>query len=179
MSETPASPPPSEDRPGGPAYDPFGRAPEAPGTPVAPPTAAAPPRRMRITGLHHVTLICSDLERSTGFYRDVLGLALVREAVSDDDPGARHFWFAADAAGTPGTLLSLLEYQQMPAGAQGTGAVHHVALGVGSGEEVGAWRDYLRARGIPTTEVFTRSGLTSVYVRDPDGLILEITAPAT
>ncbi len=64
---------------------------------------------MRLLGLHHVTAICSDLERTTAFYRDLLGLALVREGVNDDDPDARHFWFG-DAQGTPGTLVSFMEY---------------------------------------------------------------------
>jgi catechol 2,3-dioxygenase-like lactoylglutathione lyase family enzyme len=153
---------------------------ENPEVPVAPPPAApaAAPRRMRITGIHHVTLISGDLARTTAFYRDLLGFALWREAANDDDPGARHFWFAADPAGAPGTVLSFLEYPQMGTGTQGTGATHHLALAVGSPEEVGAWRDYLRSRDVPTTEVFERGGLTSVYLRDPDGHILEITAPA-
>jgi catechol 2,3-dioxygenase-like lactoylglutathione lyase family enzyme len=131
---------------------------------------------MRITGIHHVTLICADLERTTGFYRDVLGLALVREGANDDDPGARHFWFGADGAGTPGGLISFLEYPQMGAGTQGTGGTHHIALAVGSAEEVTAWREYLQSRAVPTTEVYGRGGLTSIYLRDPDGHIIEIAA---
>ena len=47
-----------------------------------------------------------------------------------------------------------------------------------SAEEVAAWRDYLRSRDVPTTEVFDRGGLASVYLRDPDGHILEISRPA-
>ena len=70
------------------------------------------PRRMRLLGLHHVTAICADLDRTTAFYRDLLGLALVREGVNDDDPAARHFWFG-DAEGSPGTLVSFLEYPGM------------------------------------------------------------------
>src|ERR687888_602761 len=73
---------------------------------------SAQPRRMRLLGLHHVTIICADLQRTTDFYRDVLGLALVREGVNDDDPDARHFWFG-DARGTAGTLMSFMEYPQM------------------------------------------------------------------
>ena len=46
----------------------------------------------------------------------------------------------------------------MGAGAQGTGATHHLALAVGSAEEVGAWREYLRSRDIPTTEVSSAAG---------------------
>ena len=51
--------------------------------------APAPePPRMQLRGLHHVTLISRDLVRTTSFYRDLLGLALVQEGVSDDDPDA-------------------------------------------------------------------------------------------
>lgn len=129
---------------------------------------------MRITGLHHLTLISADLARTTAFYRDVLGLALLREGANDDDPGARHFWFGADAAGSPGGLISFLEYASMGAGTQGTGATHHLALAVESADEVAAWREYLASREIPTTQVMSRGGLTSLYLRDPDGHIIEI-----
>ena len=71
------------------------------------------PRRMQLRGLHHLTAIVGDLERTTTFYRDVLGLRLVHEGASDDDPDARHFWFAL---GDPdaGHLISFLEYPSMP-----------------------------------------------------------------
>jgi glyoxylase I family protein len=137
----------------------------------------APPRRMRLMGLHHATVICADLERTTGFYRDVLGLALVREGLNDDDPDARHFWFG-DARGTAGTLLSFMEYPEMEAARGGTGSVHHVALAVASVEELEAWRDYLRSRDVECTDLFDRGGLRSIYLRDPDGVILEIATSA-
>jgi glyoxylase I family protein len=128
---------------------------------------------MRISGLHHVTLIAADLERSAAFYRDVLGLALVREGANDDDPGARHFWFG-DAQGSPGTLLSLMEYPEMAEGTVGRGSTHHFALAVDSTEELEAWRDYLRGHGIQATDVFHRGSFSSIYLRDPDGHIVEI-----
>jgi glyoxalase family protein len=132
---------------------------------------------MRLLGLHHVTIICADLERTTAFYRDVLGLALVREGVNDDDPDARHFWFG-DAQATAGTLLSFMEYPEMEAAKVGVGSVHHVALGVASTEELEAWRDYLRSHEVECTDVFERGGLRSIYLRDPDGTIIEITTAA-
>jgi catechol 2,3-dioxygenase-like lactoylglutathione lyase family enzyme len=131
------------------------------------------PRQMRLTGLHHVTLIVADLERSTTFYRDTLGLALVRQEANPDDPGARHFWFG-DAQGTPGTLVSLLEYPGLEEGRTGRGSTHHLAFGVGSAEEQEAWRDWLRSRGVSCTDVFDRGALKSIYFRDPDGHIIEI-----
>ncbi|MFL5819248.1 MAG: VOC family protein [Solirubrobacteraceae bacterium] len=140
-----------------------------PGAPRAP----VPQRRMRLTGLHHVTLICRDLARTSAFYRDLLGLALVREATNDDDPGARHFWFG-DEHGSPGTLVSFLEYPSLPQGAVGVGSTHHLALNVASAEELIAWRDYLPAHGVQCTDVLDRGRLRSLYFRDPDGHIVEI-----
>ena len=42
-----------------------------------------------------VTAICRDLETTIGFYRDVMGLGIVHDAPSDDDPDTRHVWFGA------------------------------------------------------------------------------------
>lgn len=128
---------------------------------------------MRLTGLHHVTAICRDLDRTTTFYRDVLGLALVDQGVNDDDPDTRHFWFG-DAAGTPGTLITFMEYPQLPDGVVGVGSVHHVAFVVESPEEQLAWRDYLRDQGVDCTDVFDRGAFRSIYARDPDENIVEI-----
>jgi glyoxylase I family protein len=139
------------------------------GTPTDGPGA----RRMRLTGLHHVTAICRDLERTTTFYRDVLGLALVRETVNDDDPLTRHFYFG-DALGSPGTLVSFLEYPELPDGVVGAGSIHHFAFAIESSDEQLAWVDYLRGQGIDCTDVFDRGAFRSIYVRDPDGHIVEI-----
>ena len=65
-------------------------------------------------------------------------------------------------------------YPAMEAGRAGTGATHHFAFAVASAEEQLAWRDYLRGRGVPCTDVFDRNGIRSIYVRDPDGHIVEI-----
>ena len=128
---------------------------------------------MQLTGLHHVTLICADMERTIDFYRDVLGLGIVRDAPSDDDPGTRHVWFGA-VDGTPGRLVSAMEYPQLPDGAVGRGSTHHFALAVESAEELTAWRDYLREHSVECSEIFDRGGFRSLYVRDPDGHVIEI-----
>ena len=134
---------------------------------------AAGPRRMRLTGIHHVTLICRDLERTTAFYRDLLGLALVDASTNDDDPDSRHWWFG-DATGSVGTLVSFLEYPSMPQGTVGTGSTHHLAFAVDSPDEQEAWRDYLRSHGVECTDVLDRGTFRSIYLRDPDGHIIEI-----
>ena len=60
---------------------------------------------MALRGLHHITAICRDLDRTTAFYRDLLGLALVRRQRSDDDPDARSI--ALGIFGLAGELAEL------------------------------------------------------------------------
>jgi glyoxylase I family protein len=125
---------------------------------------------MRLRGLHHVTAICRDLNTTIGFYRDTLGLSLVRDAPSDDDPEARHVWFDAG----DGTFVTFMEYGHMPEGVVGIGSTHHFALRVDSRDEQLAWRDYLRERGIACSEVLDRGSFRSIYLKDPDGHVVEI-----
>jgi glyoxylase I family protein len=130
-------------------------------------------RRLRIRGLHHVTVICRDVERSVGFYRNLLGMRLVKQTVNADDRGARHLFFG-DEEGRPGTIVTCLEYPQLGEGAVGAGSTHHFALAVESEEELQAWRDYLRSKGVPCTELLDRTYFKSIYLRDPDGHIVEL-----
>jgi len=125
---------------------------------------------MRLRGLHHVTAICRDLERTIAFYRDVLGLQIVRDESSDDDPDARHVWFDAG----DGTFVTFMEYGQLPEGVVGIGSTHHFALRVDTHDEQLAWRDYLRERGVECTEVLDRGQFHSIYLRDPDDHVVEI-----
>jgi len=131
------------------------------------------PRRMALRGLHHLTAICQNLERTTAFYRDVLGLTLVSDAVNADDPEARHFWFGFGGA-NGSMLVSFMEYPEMEPGQVGVGATHHFAFVVESAQEQEAWLEYLRECGVQTSEIFDRDGFRSIYLRDPDGHIVEI-----
>jgi glyoxylase I family protein len=132
-------------------------------------------RRMRITGIHHITLLVSNLDRSMAFYRNILGMRLVKQTVNADDRSARHFIFG-DAEASPGTLITCLEYPDLEEGKVGRGSTHHFALSVDSVEELAAWKGYLEERGIPTTDVMDREDFKSIYLRDPDGHIIEIAA---
>ena len=143
---------------------------------ISPAPAAEEPRRMRLQGLHHLTAIVRDLDRTTEFYRDVLGLALVEAGRNDDDPDARLFWFG-DAAGTPGTLISFMEYPSMEEATQGRGGVHHFAFLVSGRDELQAWRSYLEDHGVAVSELYDRRQFSSIYFRDPDGHLIELGTP--
>jgi glyoxylase I family protein len=130
-------------------------------------------RRPQLRGLHHVTVLCADVDRSADFYGDLLGMRLVRRTVNEDDRQARHLLFG-DEQGRAGTLVTCLEYPELEEGTVGRGSTHHFALGVESETELVEWRDYLRARGVPCTDVMDRADFKSIYLRDPDGHILEL-----
>jgi glyoxylase I family protein len=130
-------------------------------------------KRMQLRGLHHVTAICRDPERTIAFYRDLMGLAVVHDGPSDDDPESRHIWFGAQD-GAAGKLVSFMTYPELPKGVVGVGSTHHFAFVVESAEEQEAWRDYLRGQGVECTDVFDRGAFRSIYIRDPDGHIVEI-----
>lgn len=130
-------------------------------------------RRLRVTGIHHVTLICADLDRTVAFYRDVLGMRIVKQTMNQDDPNARHLFFGDDE-GAPGTVVSFFEYPHMEPGRVGVGSTHHLALTVESGEELDGWRAWLVSQGVGCTEVLDRVYFRSVYLRDPDGHIVEL-----
>lgn len=131
------------------------------------------PRRLQITGIHHITVICASLDRSLGFYRDLLGLRLVKQTLNHDDPNARHFYFG-DATGAPGTVITCMEYPYMEEGSVGRGSTHHFALCVESAEELEGWRHYLESRGVSCTAVLDRTYFKSIYFRDPDGHVIEL-----
>jgi len=122
-------------------------------------------------GLHHVTLVSADVERTTAFYRDLLGLHLV--ARTDDEEGIPRLYFG-DSAGTPGTLLEFLAWPDAAHGNPGIGGVHHVALGVEGDEAQLRWKRRLIDHGVPVSGPYDRRWFHSIYFRDPDGQILEI-----
>ena len=55
-------------------------------------------------GFHHITMVSTNAARTLVFYRHILGLALVKQTVNFDDPGAYHLYFG-DASGRLPILL--------------------------------------------------------------------------
>jgi glyoxalase family protein len=124
-------------------------------------------------GFHHVTMVSADARRTLAFYRDILGLGMVKQTVDYDDPGAYHLYFG-DRDGRPGTLLTFFEFPRAPQGRPGIGGVHHTALGVETDEALLKWKRRLTDHGVHTSGPYDRGYFTSLYFRDPDGQIMEI-----
>jgi glyoxalase family protein len=126
-----------------------------------------------LKGIHHVTLICSDMERAVKFYTEVLGLRLIKQTVNLDDPSAKHFYFG-DKEGTPGTIITFFEYPDWKGGKLGAGITHHIAFAVEDEDRQLEFKKHLEKHGISVTEQIDRKYFKSLYFRDPDGVILEI-----
>jgi catechol 2,3-dioxygenase-like lactoylglutathione lyase family enzyme len=128
---------------------------------------------MKVKGIHHITAICRDMERTTQFYTDVLGMTLVKRTVNFDDPDTKHFYFA-DEEGRPGTVLTFFEYPHAAPGQVGAGSTHHIALLVEDEAEQDRFQSHLEEHGVRVSGPYDRTYFRSIYFRDPDGHILEI-----
>jgi catechol 2,3-dioxygenase-like lactoylglutathione lyase family enzyme len=117
-----------------------------------------------ITGIHHATLLTSDLAKSRAFYEDLLGLHLARNRPQMSFDGV---WY--DIASNQQIHLMLLPnpetglHRPMHGGRD-----RHVALGV---KDLHKLKECLEAAGIPCTT--SQSGRNAVFCRDPDQNALE------
>jgi glyoxalase family protein len=82
---------------------------------------------MQLEGLHHVTCVCLDAQRTLDFYRDQLGFSLVKKTVNFDDPHSYHLYFG-DEVGSPGTLLTFFEWPRAEPGRVGRGTLESIGL---------------------------------------------------
>lgn len=128
---------------------------------------------MSIQGLHHITLVCSDAQRTVDFYTQVLGLRFVKKTINFDDPSAYHLYFG-DNIGRPGTAVTFFEWPNAPKGRPGIGGTHHFALNVPDYDGLLQWKRRLTDLGLSVDGPYDRHYFTSIYFRDPDGVIIEI-----
>src|SRR5690242_5107956 len=128
---------------------------------------------MTILGLHHITIVCRDAQRTLDFYSQVLGLRLVKQTVNFDDPAHYHLYFG-DALGRPGTVVTYFEWPGATRGAPGIGGTHHYALRVRDQAAQLKWKRRLTDQHLKVTGPLDRHYFTSIYFTDPDGTIIEI-----
>ena len=126
---------------------------------------------MRLTGVGHIALTVTDLQRSRGWYERVLGWSVVAEG---DGNGVR---FAVGSV-PDGLLIGLREYD----GADGVRfdplrvGLDHLAFAVAA-QELEDWEQRLTEFAVPHDAVQdTPFGLVLNF-KDPDGIALELTAP--
>ncbi|MFD1484164.1 VOC family protein [Lacticaseibacillus baoqingensis] len=62
--------------------------------------------------LHHVSLLTGDIAATTAFYRDQLGLRLVKNTVNQENLHMRHLFYG-DFAGSPGSVITFFEVPRL------------------------------------------------------------------
>ena len=128
---------------------------------------------MTIQGLHHITLICSNAQQTVDFYTKVLGQRFVKKTVNFDDPGSYHLYFG-DEIGRPGSAITFFEWPGAAKGYPGVGGAHHFALQVADYNGLLKWKRRLTDLGLSVDGPLDRHYFTSIYFKDPDGVIIEI-----
>lgn len=129
-----------------------------------------------IQGLHHITLVTRSQQVNHHFYTEILGLRRVKLTVNQDDVYHRHLFYA-DEHGTPGSAITFFEWPELQPGKIGLGAPHHLAYAVRRAEVLPRWKVWLQGHRVPVTNLHLRERQVSLYLRDPDGVLLELTAP--
>ncbi|MFE9558228.1 VOC family protein [Streptomyces sp. NPDC006692] len=122
----------------------------------------------------HIGLNVTDLDRSLGFYRDLLGFELLHEGKEE---GRRFALLGREGQ------MTLTLWQQAEGGyAPDRAGLHHLAFRVDTLDEVKAYESGLLAAGVE----FVYEGVVAhgegsasggIFFRDPDGIRLEIAAP--
>ena len=126
---------------------------------------------LRTKGIHHITAVASSAVDNLNFYRNVLGLRLVKKTVNFDDPYTYHFYYG-DPAGSPGTILTFFPWENIPRGRNGAGMVAAVAFGAPKAS-LAYWSQRLKTEGIDVAED-ERFGEPMLRFSDPHGLSLEM-----
>lgn len=126
-------------------------------------------------GLHHITAIGADIERTHAFYSELLGMRRLKMTANFDDPDSAHWYWGVDD-GRPGTIITYFERDPAHSGRarMGAGQTHHFALAVADEETQLQWREKLIGAGLQVTPVLDRVYFKSIYTRDPDGHIVEL-----
>ena len=146
-----------------------------------------------VTGLFHVGITVTELERSLAFYRGALGLELEWDQVIDRDStrelvGVPFRTLRCAFLAVPGGgSLEILEYEGVPGrdltwtpSDRGAG---HLCLWVADLDDVVARARELGGVTISAAPVVVPAGRYTgarvIYLRDPDGFLLELIEPAS
>jgi len=158
-----------------------------------------------INGVHHLALVCQDMERTVDFYTNVLDMRLTKgfdlegfgqHFFFDMGNGSElaFFWFKDAASAQPG-IASAGNIVGRPGAtiSSAHGSMNHLAFNVDK-DKIAGYREKLVAKGVDCTDIVNhndvvtgeasrtadaaseKTWLQSFYFFDPDGIMLEFCA---
>jgi glyoxylase I family protein len=121
-------------------------------------------------GVHHMALICSDVEQTIQFYQGVLGFPLIELMENRDYQGSSHLFFDIGN----GNLLAFFDFPGLglEPGVEALGGVQHIAISVHE-DQFEPLKQKLEGNGVPYIGP-DRGAVDSLYVKDPDGIQIEL-----
>ena len=132
---------------------------------------------MNIRGLHHNAYRCRDSEQTRRFYEDFLGLPLaeafeITQTKSGRATSVLHSFFRMG----DGSFLAFFEAPDMPFEFKSQHDFDlHIALEVDEAT-LNSMLEKGRAAGMETRGISDHGFLRSIYFRDPNGYVIELTA---
>ena len=123
-----------------------------------------------VQGVHHLALICRDVEETIQFYQEFLGFPLVELVENRDYAGSSHFFFDIGHH----NLLGFFDFpgHDHPAWQETIGGVQHLAISI-SPEQYEAAQKKFDETGLEYLGP-DRGVEDSMYFRDPNGVGLEL-----
>src|SRR6478735_7052909 len=96
-------------------------------------------------GLHHVAIVCADVETTVRFYQELLEFPLTEIFENRDYPGSNHFFFDIGN----GNLIAFFDFPGLDVGpyAEVLGGLHHLAISVAA-DRWAHLKDNLDAAGV-------------------------------
>lgn len=122
-------------------------------------------------GIHHITAMVNDAQRTIDFYAGVLGLRLVKKTINFDRPEVYHLYFGNET-GEPGTVITFFPWEKQHKGRIGTGQVGVTSYVIPKGS-IPFWKERLKKFGIRFIQN-ARFDEGYLQFQDPDGLELEL-----
>ena len=119
-----------------------------------------------IRGLHSVTMVVPAHAPTLDLMTTLLGYKVIDESEHRIRVGVH--------GGGPGTLIDIVADPGADHATNGIGTVHHVAMSVANAEDQLRLRKELIQYGCKVTDVRDRCYFTSIYFREPGGVLFEV-----
>lgn len=130
------------------------------------------PAERQIHGLGPITLSVPDLRRTAPVLTELMNMREVRSHPAAGGRGPVHVFEMG--AGGAAAELHVEVNPELPMAQQGAGGVHHVAFRTPDKDEFDQWVARAARAGLPTSGEVERYYFTSLYFREPNGILFEI-----
>lgn len=131
------------------------------------------PAEFQVRGLGYSVITVPELAPTDRFLTEGLGLRHDHTyPVADAPQYDTHVYLVGE--GGPHAELHVVVRDDLPRSRHGAGGVHHLALRVPAGQEIGDWVARLNDNGYRNSGIVDRHYFVSAYVREPNHVLFEL-----